>query len=47
MEPETDDATGLSPLDWVVIVAATVAFTLGAIYLYQAQNKPQPDPPAE
>lgn len=43
---ETDEATTvLSPLDWVVIVAATVAFVLGAIYVYQAQNKPQPPAP--
>lgn len=38
--------TGLTPLDWVVIVAATVAFVLLAVWVYQGHRQPPQPPPA-
>lgn len=37
--------TGLTPLDWVVIVAATVAFVLLAVWVYQGRHYHPPTPP--
>lgn len=44
-ESDVEEYTGLTPLDWVVIVAATAAFVLLAVWAYQGRKQP-PGPPA-
>lgn len=41
---EVEEYTGLTPLDWLVIVAATAAFVLLAVWAYQGRKQP-PSPP--
>lgn len=41
---EEAEAGGLTALDWVVIVAATVAVAAGLVWLYQHRGKPTPPP---
>lgn len=42
--PEETEQEGLTPLDWVVIVAATVAFVLLAVWMYQGRKQPPQAP---